>query len=240
MKAMLMKSTVLVLALASCIALQGTHALEATALPKNVREASPEVNIAAQNSLISAAITKVNKDLLAILTCNKRNKFYKPADGTADTDGCVGATVSTTTATIMDALPKVEFDSYPGYVRTKKGFSGSSTRHISLAEIISKGATSVSVKATKSGFIGNCQRGDVVMNIANLKTNVTTTTFQCHYDNSPNRSTFFSWSYDASSKMLAVQARMAQTKTNMANAALTGMSATYEITKTVLRIGDGK
>lgn len=240
MKAPTVKAATLVLVLTSCIVLQGIHALEATALPKNIGEASPEVTITTQNSLISAAITKVNKDLLAILTCNKSNKFFKPADRTADTDGCVGATVTTTTTTITDVLPKIEFDSYPGYVRTKKGFSGTSTRHISLAEIVSKGATSASVKATKRGFTGHCQQGNVVMNIANLKTNVPTTTFQCHYDNSPNRSTFFSWSYDASSKLLAVQSKMSQTLTMMSSASLENVTITYGITKTILKIGEGR
>jgi hypothetical protein len=78
-------------------AFSAATALEMTATTRDVKEANPEINVTAQNAVLSAAITKVNKDVLAILRCNKKNMFYKPGDGTADADGCVGATISTIT-----------------------------------------------------------------------------------------------------------------------------------------------
>lgn len=219
---------------------QSATALETTATSRDVKEVNPEINITSQNAIITAAISKVNKDVLAILRCNNKNMFFKPQDSTADSDGCVGASISTTTKSETVNLANVNFDSYPGYKKSSKGYSGTSDRVIDLSGIAAKGAQGISVKATKTSFTGNCQKGDVTMNIANVNANVASTQFQCHYDNSPNRSTYFTWSYNGATKHLTVQARMSQTNSLMTSAKLTGVTAAYTITKTVLKVGDGK
>lgn len=223
----------------SCAVCQSASPLEMTATAKDVQTVSQEIRMGAENAALIAAITKVNKDMLAILKCNKKNMFYKPDDSTADADGCVGATVTTTTTDHSVDLANVDFDSYPGYSKSSKGHTGTSTRHISLAGMVGQGAKAISVTATRTGFSGNCQQGGVTMNIADVTKNVATTEFRCHYDSSPNRNTYFRWSYDASTKTLAVQAAMSQVKALMTGAKLVDVRANYQVTKVVLKVGNG-
>lgn len=240
MKDTTMKLTTLATALIiSCSAFNTATALETTATSRDVNSVDPEINVTAQNAAVVATISKVNRDVLAILKCNNKNMFFKPQDSTADSDGCVGASISTTTKSETVNLANVNFDSYPGYKKSSKGYSGTSDRVINLSGIAAKGAQGISVKATKTSFTGSCQKGDVTMNIANVNANVASTQFQCHYDNSPNRSTYFTWSYNGSTKQLTVQARMSQTNSLMTSAKLTGVTAAYTVTKVVLKVGDG-
>lgn len=226
----------------SCATFQTASSLETTATARDVKEANPEISVTAQNAIVTAAISKVNKDVLAILRCNNKNMFYKPKDGTADADGCVGATMSTTTTTKSKALGNVLFSSYPGYSKNSKGYIGSSTQTVDLSSLVTDGATSISVQGTLGGFTGGCTgvAGAKVWNIANVKTSVPFTEYQCKYDNSPNRSTFFGWSYNASNNLLTVRAKMSQTNSLMTGAKITGITGTYTVTKTVLKVGDGK
>lgn len=240
MKASTMKSRILAAALlVGCSALTSAAALEITATSREVNSVDPNISVNAQNAALVAAITKVNKDLLAVMTCNKKSMFYKPADSIADADGCVGATMTTTTTTHTVDLPNINFDSYPDHSRTKKGYTGKSNRVIDLSDIASKGATSISVTATRSGFAGNCQKGPVTMNIANVNASYGTTEFKCHYDNSPNRTSYFRWSYNGGTKQLSLQAAMGQTHL-MTDAKLLNIKATYQVTKTVLKVGSGQ
>lgn len=221
---------------------QHATSLETSANARDVKTVSSEIRINAESAALTAAITKVNKDILAVLKCNKMNKFYKPLDTTADANGCVGAAITTTTTNHKVNLPNVAFNSYPDYSKNKKGFIGSSTRAIDLSDAVEAGAKSISVIGTLAGFTGSCSgvTGTKTLNIANVNTNVATTEATCHYDNSPNRSSFFAWSYSAASKQLTVRAKMAQTNNLMTSAKITGITATYQLTKTVLKIGDGK
>lgn len=225
----------------SCTTLTAT-ALEMTATTKDVNRLNPEISVAAQNAAVIAAISKVNKDVLAILRCNNKNMFYKPKDSTADSDGCVGASISTTTKTQTVTLPNVLFDSYPGMKNTGKGYSGTSTRIIDLSGMVADGATAISVKGARTSFASSKCNGAVTMNVANVNSSIGTQTYNCHYDNSPNRSHNFKWSYNASTKHLTVYSQSSQIKKKAtAEAAkLTGITASYTVTKTVLKIGDGK
>lgn len=224
----------------TCTAFSAATALEMTATTRDVKEANLEITVTAQNALISAAITKVNKDVLAILRCNKKNMFYKPGDSTADTDGCVGATISTITKAETVNLPNVLFDSYPGGSTNSKGFIGTSSRIIDLSGMVAQGATSIGVNATRTSF-ASCNNA-VAMNVANVNTSIGTQTLTCHYDNSPNRRHDFLWSYNASTKQLSVSAVSSQVKQKATaeNAKLTGITAAYTVTKTMLKVGDGK
>lgn len=243
MKAPAMKSILLTTALIlSCSAFQTAASLEMTATSRDVQAASPEISVTAQNALVIAAISKVNKDLLAVLNCNKQNKFYKPADTTADANGCVGISLATTTTNHSVALPDVKFNSYPGYAKSSKGHSGTSTRTIDLSGLVAAGAKAISVKGTLSGFTGGCSgvSGGKTMNIADVNKNVSGSEVQCHYDKSPNRSSYFYWAYNGNTKVLTVRARMGQVKAIMTSAKISKLTATYSVTKTVLKIGDGK
>lgn len=226
----------------SCATYQSATSLEMTATSRDVKEANPEINITAQNAILTAAISKVNKDLIAVLNCNKQNKFYKPADPTADGNGCVGVSIATTTTNHTVNLPTVNFDSYPGASKSKKGWSGTHTEYIDLSPLVAAGATAIAVKGTLSGFTGNCAgvKGTKNLNVANVKSNVGETENRCHYDNSPNRSSYFYWSYNASTKQIRVRAKMSQTNNKMTSARISGLIASYSLTKTVLKIGDGK
>lgn len=240
MKAPAMRPRILAVTLViGCSALSSAAALEATANSRDISTVDPNISVNTKNAALVAAITKVNKDLLAVMTCNKKSMFYKPADSIADADGCVGATVSTTTTTHTVELPNVNFDSYPGHSRTEKGYTGRSNRVIDLSDIASKGATSISVTASRSGFAGNCQKGPVTMNIANVNASYGTTELKCHYDNSPNRTSYFRWSYNGATKQLSLQAAMGQTHL-MTDAKLLNIKATYHVTKTVLKVGSGQ
>lgn len=243
MKDLPMKLSVIAFVLMSGMALQSTAALEATAVAKDVKESSPDIAIGTERALLQGAITKVNQDLMAVLRCNNQNMFYKPKDSTADPDGCVGATITTSTLTKTVNLPVVEFDSYPGHTKGSKGFKGTSTRHINLSSLVADGATAISIKATRSSNSntawGSCG-GAVTLNIANVNSNYKTTTLECHYDSSPNRRHEFKWSYDSSGRSLAVQSLLSQTSKLRTDAKLTGITATYTVTKTVLKVGDGK
>lgn len=223
----------------SCAVCQSASSLEMTATAKDVQTVSQEIRMGAENAALIAAITKVNKDMLAILKCNKKNMFYKPDDSTADADGCVGATVTTTTTDHSVDLANVDFDSYTITSHSSKGYSGTSTRVINLSGLAAQGANAIAVTATRSGFAGNCQQGGVTMNIANLNTSYPTTEFNCHYDNSPNRTSYFRWSYDGASKQLVVQAAMGQVKSQMTAAKLVDVRANYQVTKVVLKVGNG-
>ena len=66
---------------------QAATALETSANVRDVEPVSSEIRINAESAALSAAITKVNKDIVAVLKCNKLNKFYKPDDSTADGNG---------------------------------------------------------------------------------------------------------------------------------------------------------
>ena len=240
MKAPTMKTRILAAALLlGCSALTSAAALEITATSREINSVDPNITVNAQNAALIAAITKVNKDLLAVMKCNDKNMFYKPKDALADSDGCVGVTVTVDTTSHTVDLANVNFDSYPGYSKSSKGHTGTSTRHISLAGMVGQGAKAISVTATRTGFSGNCQQGGVTMNIADVTKNVATTEFRCHYDSSPNRNTYFRWSYDASTKTLAVQAAMSQVKALMTGAKLVDVKAEYKVNKTVLKIGSG-
>lgn len=227
----------------SCAAYQSATSLEMTATARDVKEANPEINITSQNAILSAAITKINKDVLAILECNKKNMFFKPKDATADSDGCVGASITTTTTNHTVNLPTVQFDSYPGYTKNSKGYKGSSVRYIDVSALVADGAQAISVRGSRtttgSNAWGSCG-GSVTMNIANVKSNYSTTKFECHYDNSPNRRHEFHWSYDAATKRIAMTSLLSQTSMLRTSAQLTGVTATYSVTKTVLKVGDGK
>lgn len=242
MKVPTMKTLITALIL-SCTAFSAATALEMTATARDVREADPHINVTSQNAVLSAAISKVNKDVLAILRCNKKNMFFKPADSTADTDGCVGASISTTTKTETVTLPNVLFNSYPDMKKIgDKGYSGTSTRVIDLSGMVSQGATSIGVIGTRTSFASSKCIGAVAMNIANVNTSISTQTLLCHYDNEPNRSHDFRWSYNGSTKELTVVSKSGQIKKKATaeGAKLTGITATYTITKTVLKVGDGK
>lgn len=221
---------------------QAATALETSANVRDVEPVSGEIRINAESAALSAAITKVNKDIVAVLKCNKLNKFYKPDDSTADGNGCVGVTVTTTTTNHTDNLSNLLFNSYPNQSKNSKGYIGTSTRTISLAGIVADGAKSISVKGTLGGFTGGCSNvsGASTMNIANVNTSIGTSEFRCHYDSSPNRSSYFLWSYNGSNKVLSVTAKMSQTSSPMTSARITGVTATYSLTKTVLKIGNGK
>lgn len=242
MKVPTMKSIFFAAVLLASTVAQSATSLETSANARDVKSISSEIRINAESAMLSAAITKVNKDLLAVLTCNKANKFYKPLDGTADSNGCVGATVTTTTSNHTETLSNVLFNSYPNQSKNNKGYIGTSTRTINLAPMVTKGAKAISVKGNLSGFTGGCSgvSGATTMNIANVNSSVATTQFQCHYDNEPNRLSYFMWSYNASSKVLTVSAKMSQTNSPMTNAKITGVTASYSLTKTVLKIGDGQ
>lgn len=237
-----MKSILIATALVMSCSAFSASALEATATGKEVREANPEINVTAQNAILSAAITKVNKDVLAILRCNKKNMFFKPDDGTADGDGCVGATISTSSVTKTVNLPTVTFDSYPGYTKSSKGYKGYSYRYIDLSSLVADGATAISITGTRGGSgssaWGSCG-GSMIINIANVNTNYATTTKDCHYDNSPNRHHYFNWSYNASTKKVEVVSRLSQTSMLRTQAQITGIKGAYTVTKTVLKVGDG-
>lgn len=222
-------------------AIQSASALETTANVRDIKPIESELRINAETAILEAAITKVNKDVLAIMRCNKANKFYKPDDTTADGNGCVGATVATTTTNHTDSLSNVLFNSYANQSKSSKGYSGTSTRTIDLSGIVANGAKSISVKGTLGGFTGGCSgvSGATTMNIANVNSSVGTSEFRCHYDSSPNRSSYFLWSYNGSNRVLTVTARMSQTNSAMTNAKITGVTAAYSLTKTVIKIGDG-
>jgi hypothetical protein len=243
MKAPAMKFLFAATLVLTCTAFSAATALEMTATTRDVKEANPEITVTAQNALISAAITKVNKDVLAILRCNKKNMFYKLGDSTADTDGCVGATISTSSVTKTVNLPTVTFDSYPGYSKNSKGFIGSSYRYIDLSALVADGATAISITGTRGGggsdAWGSCG-GSMIINIANVNTSYATTTKDCHYDSSPNRHHYFDWSYNAATKKVEVVSRLSQTSMLRTKAQITGMAAAYTVTKTVLKVGDGK
>lgn len=226
----------------SCSLMQSATALERTSNVRNVDAVSPEITINAQNAVVTQAISKVNRDILAILHCNNKNMFYKPQDSTADAKGCVGASIQTTTSNHTEKLGAVYFDSYPGATVTSKGVSGRSTRTINLSSIVAKGATAISVQGTLGSFTGGCSgvSGSKTFNIANVNSNVDFDEKQCHYDGSPNRSSFFGWSYNGSKKELTFRARTSQVKGGMTNAKITGITAKYGVTKTVLKVGDGK
>lgn len=228
--------------IAGCMSFQTATSLEMTANTKDIDQINPEISVAAQNAAVIAAISKVNKELLAVLNCNKQNKFYKPADSTADGNGCVGVSIATTTTNHTVNLPTVKFDSYPGASKSKKGWSGTHTEYIDLSPLVAAGATAIAVKGTLSGFTGNCAgvKGTKNLNVANVKSNVGETENRCHYDNSPNRSSYFYWSYNASTKQIRVRAKMSQTNNKMTSARISGLTASYSLTKTVLKIGDGK
>lgn len=227
----------------SCAAYQSATSLEMTATSRDVKEANPEINITAQNAILTAAISKVNKDVLAILKCNTKNMFFKPQDSTADTDGCVGASISTTTTNKTVNLPTVTFDSYPGYKKSSKGYSGTATEYIDISSLVADGATAVSLTGTRGGGgsdeWGSCG-GSMIINIANVNTSYGTTTKDCHYDSSPNRHHYFNWSYNASTKKIAVMSKLSQTSKLRTKAQITGIKGSYTITKTVLKVGDGK
>lgn len=226
----------------SCVAYQSATSLEMSANSRDVNTVDPNISVTAQNAAVVAAISKVNKDVLAILRCNNKNMFYKPQDSTADADGCVGATIATTTTNKSVNLPTVYFNKYPGASKSKKGWSGTHTEYIDLSGMIADGATAIGVQGVLSGFTGNCSgvKGTKAMNIANVKSNVGETENRCHYDNSPNRSSYFYWSYNASTKQIRVRAKMSQTNNKMTSARISGLTASYSLTKTVLKIGDGK
>ncbi len=236
-----MKNILATALILSCTVFSASSALETTATAKDVKEANPEINITTSNAVVTAAITKVNRDLMAVLKCNNKNMFYKPKDSTADSDGCVGASISTTTKTETVNLANVLFDSYPGGKSNGKGFIGTSSREIDLSGMVSQGATAVGVKATRSFASSKCN-GSVSMNIANVKTSIGTQNVPCHYDNSPNRSHDFQWSYSASTKKITVTSKSSQIKqkSTAEKAKLTGVQASYTITKVVLKVGDGK
>lgn len=227
----------------SCAAYQSATSLEMTATSRDVKEANPEITITAQNAVLTAAISKVNKDVLAILECNKKNMFFKPKDSTADSNGCVGASITTTTTTKTVNLPTVTFDSYPGYKKSSKGYSGTSTEYIDISSLVADGATAVSLTGTRGGGgsdeWGSCG-GSMIINIANVNTSYGTTTKDCHYDSSPNRHHYFNWSYNASTKKIAVMSKLSQTSKLRTKAQITGIKGSYTITKTVLKVGDGK
>lgn len=226
-----------------CAASQAATSLEMTATNRDVNAADPEISVTAQNAVVIAAISKVNRDVLAILKCNKKNKFYKPQDSTADADGCVGASISTTTTNKTVNLPTVTFDSYPGYKKSSKGYSGTSTEYIDISSLVADGATAVSITGTRGGGSsyawGSCG-GSMIINIANVNTSYATTSKDCHYDSSPNRHHYFNWSYNASTKKIAVMSKLSQTSRLRTQAQITGIKGSYTITKTVLKVGDGK
>jgi hypothetical protein len=226
----------------SCTTLSAS-ALEMTATAKDVNTVDPEINVTAQNAAVVATISKVNKDVLAILKCNNKNMFFKPHDSTADADGCVGASISTTTTTQTVALPDVAFNSYPGYTKSSKGYKGYSYRYVDLSALVADGAQAVSVKGTRgpsgSNGWGSCG-GSVTMNIANVNTTYGTTSKDCHYDNSPNRHHYFNWSYNGTTKQIEVVSRLSQTSNLRTGSKITDITATYTVTKVVLKVGDGK
>jgi len=238
-----MKTLILTTALVLACSAMPAVALEMTATARDVREANPEINLTTQNAVLSAAITKVNKDVLAILRCNKKNMFFKPDDGTADADGCVGATMSTSTVTKTVNLPTVTFDSYPGVKKGSKGYSGYSYRYIDISALVADGATAVGITGTRgpsgSDGWGSCG-GSVTINIANVNTSYASTSKDCHYDNSPNRHHYFNWSYDASTKKVEIVSRLSQTSSLRTKAQINSLKASYTVTKTVLKVGDGK
>lgn len=242
MKAPVMKSLVATVLILGCSAFSAT-ALEMTAAGREVNQVNPEISVAAQNAAVIAAISKVNKDVVAILKCYKKNMFFKPQDSTADTDGCVGASITTTTTNKTVNLPTVTFDSYPGYKKSSKGYSGTATEYIDISALVADGATAVSLTGTRGGSStyewGSCG-GSMIINIADVNTSYATTTKDCHYDSSPNRHHYFNWSYNASTKKVAVMSKLSQTSRLRTQAQITGIMARYSVTKTVLKIGDGK
>lgn len=234
--------TIAIVALA-CFSAQTALSMEMTATSREVNNVSPDIRINAESAMLTAAISRFNQDFTSLLRCNNRNMFYKPQDSVADADGCVGATITTTTTNQSVALPAVAFDSYPGHTKSSKGYSGTSTRTIDLSGMVANGALAISVVGTLSGFTGGCAgvTGAKALNIANVNTSVPETENRCHYDSSPNRSSYFYWSYNAANKTLTLRARMSQVKSApMTNAKLANVRADFTVTKTVLKIGSGK
>lgn len=238
-----MYKTGFVIALMMVAATQGVMALEATATSKNVQENTMlETRLQTREAILTSAINKINTEQTAILECMKINRFYKPADSTADAKGCVGVEVTTDTTMQTMNLADITFATYPGARRNKKGWIGEESHSISLAPYISEGAKAISVAGVLSGFTGNCSSvvGDIAMNVSDVKTSVPTVELRCHYDGSPNRSSFLYWSYNAGSKALTVRARMSQTNQKMTSARIGSVKVRYALAKTTLKVGDGR
>ena len=218
------------------------HAIERTASAREINAVSPEIQINAQSALLTAALSTFNQKMEALLRCNSRNMFYKPQDGTADADGCVGATIRTVTENHSVSLPSVYFTSYPGMHTSSKGSSGTSTQYIDIRPLIANGATAIALQLDLNGFATNHRCGYATsgtkhFNIANVSTAYSAPSIHCHYDTSPNRSTTFNLSYNGSGT-ITVQATMSQVKPAM-SASLGNIRASYAATKYVLKVGDG-
>jgi hypothetical protein len=214
----------------------GVSALEVTAVGDHTAEiTNAEIRLTASNNLIAAAISEVNKKVLAIEKCMNKDMLYKPADAVADADGCVGVTMSTETKTVT--LPNVRFDTYTDTSSNSKGWFGNSIRTIDLSSFVAEGAKAIEVRANKTQFAGGCD-GPVLMNVAKVDASYDQS-IDCHYDGNPNRHHYLEWSYNPASRSLTVVSRASQTKYSLPTGAmLTGITGAYEVVKLVVGSGD--